>query len=348
VGCHRNRSNAWASEAALKWWGGKRRAEPHYGEAIQAGREVLAGAGEALARVAGGAEKPAIVRGTALTLLGGENGTAPKGLLDATLHDADPYVRRGAIAAAETLGPEERVALLAPLLLDPVRTVRIDTARALVSAPGNLMTSSDRTAFDAALSEYVASQRVDADRAEAHMNLGALRVEQGNLAVAEAEYQTAVKLLPAFGAAYVNLADLYRMQSRDVEGEKVLRQGIAASPRDAGIHHSLGLTLVRLKRLPEAIVELKRATELAPGDPHYAYVYGMALDAAGDPKGAVRWLLAASARHAGSRSLLEALVSVSARSGDGPTANAALRKLEALSPNDPRTRALLKDLASPH
>jgi len=104
---------------------------------------------------------------------------------------------------------------------------------------------------------------------------------------------------------------------------------------------------VRVKRLPEAIVELKRATEISPDDPRFAYVYGMALDAAGDAKGAIRCLLAASARHTGSRSLLEALVSVAARSGDGPTANSALRRLEALSPNDPRTRALLRDLSSP-
>jgi Flp pilus assembly protein TadD len=347
VGCHRNRSNEWASKAALKWWGGKRREQPHYGEAIQAGREVLAGAPQALGKLAGDADKPAIVRGTALTLFDAENGAAPSGLLNAALHEKDPYVRRGAIVAAEMLEPAEKVAMLAPLCNDAVLTVRIEAARALVSAPKDLMTSSDRAAFDAALAEYVASQRFDADRAEARLNLGALRAEQGNLAEAEAEYRTALKLMPAFGAAYVNLADLYRMQSRDVEGEKVLRQGVAASPRDAGIHHSLGLTLVRLKRLPEAIAELKRAAELAPGDPRYAYVYGMALDAAGDAKRAMQTLKAASARHPGSRNLLEALVTVSAKAGDAASANDALRRLEALSPGDPRTRALLKDLASP-
>ncbi len=346
TGCHANRSAEWASEAALKWWGDKRRKQPHYGEAIAAGGEVKSGAGAKLAELAGDTSRPAIVRGTALTLLGGENGSAPKELLGSAVHDADPYVRRGAIAAAESVEPAEKVALLASLLGDPIRTVRIDAARALVSAPKNLMTSSDRAAFDLALQEYLATQQIDTDRAEAHVNLAALMVEQGNMAGAEAEYKTAIKLMPAFGGAYVNLADLYRLQARDVEGEKVLRHGIAVSPADAGIHHSLGLALVRMKRLPEALPEFQRAAELAPREPRYAYVYGMALEASGDSKAAVRVLLAASARHPGSRSILEALVTVSVKSGDAPTANASIRKLEALAPGDPRTKALLQSLVS--
>jgi Flp pilus assembly protein TadD len=350
VGCHRKKSNEWASAAALRWWGGNRREPPgsiHYGEAIHAGREVLAGASEALQRLAADGEKPAIVRGTALTLLDGENAAVPSALVQASVRDPDPWVRRGAIVAAGSLAPEERIAQLAPLCRDPVRTVRIEAARALVSAEKGRMTPSDQSAFDAALAEYVASLRLDADRAEAHLNLGALRAEQGNLEEAEAEYRAALKRVPALGAAYVNLADLYRAQSRDAEAEKVLRQGIAASPTDGGLHHSLGLTLVRLKRLPESVAEFRRAAELVPGDPRYAYVYGIALNDAGDAKAALRWLLAASARHTGSRNLLEALVTVSAGAGDGPNASAALRRLEALSPGDPRTRALVKDLAAP-
>jgi Flp pilus assembly protein TadD len=345
--CHRNRSPEWASEAALKWWGGKRRESRHYGEAIHAGREVLAGAGAALAELARDPSKPAIVRGTALTLLGGENGIAPTDLVERALRDPDPYVRRGAVAAAAALEPQDTMRLLESVLVDPVRSVRTEAARALVSAPKERMSASDRSRFEAALAEFVEIQRLDADRAEAHVTLGALSAEQGDPSAAEAEYREAIELLPAFGAAYVDLADLYRARGRDGECESILRRGLAATPRDPGVHHALGLTLVRLKRLPEAVVELRRAAELAPDDPRFAYVYGMALDAAGDAKGAARTLEAASARHPGSRSLLEALVTVSARAGDAGSAREAVRRLEALSPGDPRTRALLRELASP-
>ncbi|MGH9363869.1 MAG: tetratricopeptide repeat protein [Thermoanaerobaculia bacterium] len=346
TGCHRDRKAGWAADVALKWWGEKRRQEPHYGEAIRAGREVLPGAGKALGELAGDTARPAIVRGTALALFGPAAVAVPRALFESALHDADPSVRLGAVAAAATLEPRERIAFLSPLLRDQILTVRIDAARSLVSVPKDLMTSSDRSDFTAALGEYLKSQQVDADRAEAHVNLGALAAEQGDLARAEAEYRKALGMAPFFGAAHVNLADLFRQQGRDTEAERVLRLGLAASPRDPGIHHALALTLVRRKRLPEALPELRRAAELAPEDQHYAYVYGLALESAGDARRALAVLKAAFSRHSGDRELLEALVTVSARAGDAPAAADYIRKLEALAPGDPRTRALLQELAA--
>ena len=51
--CHRNKSNAWAAEAALRWWGDKVRAEPHYGQVIHAAREEQASAEPALQQLVG-------------------------------------------------------------------------------------------------------------------------------------------------------------------------------------------------------------------------------------------------------------------------------------------------------
>ena len=47
-------------------------------------------------------------------------------------------------------------------------------------------------------------------------------------------------------------------------------------PGAAALHHSLGLSLVRQQRKPEALKELKRATELDPTNRRYAYVYDVA------------------------------------------------------------------------
>jgi Flp pilus assembly protein TadD len=339
TGCHRGRSAAWAADAASRWWGEKRKKEPHYGEAIEAGREVLPEAAKLLTGVATDANRPAIVRATALTLFAPVGLAMPRPLIESALHDADPAVRAGAVAAASTLDPRERVALLAPLLTDPLRTLRIESARALVQAPQDSMRPSEKSDFAAALHEYVESQQVDADRPEAHLNLGALAAEQGDLSRAEAEYRKALELAPFFGGAYVNLADLFRMQGREAEAEKLLRRGLAASPRDPGVHHALGLALVRARRLPEAISELKKAAELAPDDPHYACVYGLALEP-GDPPRARAVLQEAFSRHPGDRELLEALAAVDARAGDFAAAADAVRGLEALAPGDPRTRAL--------
>jgi Flp pilus assembly protein TadD len=328
--CHGGRPAKWAADAALRWWGGGRRAEPHYGAAIHAGRETLAGAGAALAALAADPSKPGIVRGTALSLLPSAGAAPPPSLLEAAVRDGDPYVRRGAVAGALALEPSARAALLWPLLSDPIRTVRQEAARALAPLPREAIAAADRGRLEAGVAEFVASQLLDADRAEAHVGLGALYAETGDPARAEAEYRTALRLLPAFGAASVNLADLYRQQGRDAEGERVLREALSVSPRDPGVHHALGLALVRLRRLAEAVGQLRAAAELSPSDSRYAYVYAMALDASGDPRRALAVLEKAAARHTGDRALLEAIVAVGRRAGDPAASTGALRRLEAL------------------
>ena len=79
-----------------------------------------------------------------------------------------------------------------------------------------------------------------------------------------------------FVPAWANLADLMRMQGREADAEAALREGLARAPEDATLHHALGLSLVRQKKNDEALKELKRATELAPGNARFAYVYGVA------------------------------------------------------------------------
>ena len=44
-------------------------------------------------------------------------------------------------------------------------------------------------------------------------------------------------------------------------------------PDAAALHHSLGLSLVRQQRKADALRELKRATDLEPGNARYKYVY---------------------------------------------------------------------------
>jgi Flp pilus assembly protein TadD len=345
--CHRGKSSQWAAEAALRWWGDKARGERHYGETINAGREDLAGAGVALARLVEDREKPAIRRATAVSLLERDGAASARAALELALSDPDPLVRDGALTAAAAVEPRERLSLVSRLLRDPIRTVRIDAARTLASVPKELMNSSERADFDAALAEYVKSQLVDADRAEAHLNLAMISVEQGDLDRAEREYKIALALTPAIAGTYVNLADLYRLRGRDDEAEKVLRRGLAAAPRDPGVHHALGLTLVRLKRLPEALREFERAAALPPQRPHYIYVYGVALDSAGETRRALEVLSAAHARHPGNREILYALASFNAKAGDRAAAIGWARKLLELDPQDSEARKLLEGLTSP-
>ena len=83
---------------------------------------------------------------------------------------------------------------------------------------------------------------------------------------------------------------------RDGEGEEVLRNAIAVSPRDAAAHYALGLVLTRLKK-PDALAAFARTTELEPGNARYLYVYAVALHSGGRGDEAMTLLKRGLAKH---------------------------------------------------
>jgi Flp pilus assembly protein TadD len=124
----------------------------------------------------------------------------------------------------------------------------------------------------------------------------------------------------------------------------VLRQGLAAAPRDAHLHHALGLLLVRRQQLPEALGSFARAAELAPDQARNAYVYAVALHGAGQSARALEVLRGAHQRHPGDRDTLIALATITRDQGDRSAAVAWARKLVGLAPRDPGAHQLLAEL----
>jgi tetratricopeptide (TPR) repeat protein len=305
TGCHSDRDAPWAA-AALQAWNGRQPAGfQRWAEAFAADRRRSADAARLLGAVVNDGATPPIARATALQQLGG---WPVRGSIDAaraSLGDPDPLVRRGAVATLAPLPPPPRVELLAPLLRDPVSTVRIDAAERLADAlPA--MSPEQRTAFESAAAEYEAVQRYNADRPEARAALGNFRARQGRLAEARADLESALALDPSFVPAWANLADLQRAQGRDDEAERVLREGLRRAGDHAALRHALGLTLVRKQQLQAALPELAAATRLAPEDARYAYVHAVALHTAGREVAALRELDRALARHPDDRDLLMA------------------------------------------
>jgi tetratricopeptide (TPR) repeat protein len=194
------------------------------------------------------------------------------------------------------------------------------------------------------LNDYEKAQRYNADRAEGRLNLGWLNIRRHQLAAAEREYLTALEMAPWSSPAYVNLADLYRLMEREPEGEEVLRRGLERAIEPAGIHHALGLLLVRRERRSEALEQLERAAQLAPDAPRYAYAYGVGLKSAGRIAEALTVLRRAQGRNPADRDLLFALATISRDSGAVGEALGYARKLAELVPYDPGVRQLVEQL----
>jgi tetratricopeptide (TPR) repeat protein len=334
-GCHRDRSVQWAAATAEGWWGTARASKPHYGSALHAGRRLLAGAEGALVGLVQDAAEPTIVRATAVSLLGASLSGRSLAPVEAALLSPDPLVRLAAVATLGQLPPAERVPLFVPLLSDTVRTVRIDAARALAVLPPGTLPSTAQASFDTAFSEWTASQDFNGDRAEAHLNLGALHAERGELDQARTEYQTALRLNRWLPGAYLNLADLDRVLGDEAGAEGTLRSGLQVAPDVPDLHEALGLALVRQRRLPDALGPLWRAAELGGERPHYAYVYGVALWDSGRKELALKVLRGAYRDHTGDVEVLAALAAFSRQAGAVDEATTLDRELRSLGADTP-------------
>jgi tetratricopeptide (TPR) repeat protein len=110
------------------------------------------------------------------------------------------------------------------------------------------------------------------------------------------------------------------------------------------VAHALGLLLVREKRVDEALPWLQRATERALENPRYAYVYGVALHSTGQTNRALDVLARAQKRHPYDRDLLYALVTINRDLGKLPAARSYADKLATVTPEDPATLDLRKQL----
>jgi len=142
----------------------------------------------------------------------------------------------------------------------------------------------------------------------------------------------------------VNLADLYRLQKRDKEGEPLLRQAMALSPDDASVHHALGLLLIRTGQQSEAMPALKRAWELHADNPRYGYVYGVALNSFGEGEEAITILEDVSQHHPNDQQILFTLSTLYRDQGNQKVATRYAKRLLALSPRNPTVQQLLQQL----
>jgi tetratricopeptide (TPR) repeat protein len=342
--CHADKSAQWAADAIERWHGPVRKGFQNYADEFQAAWTDRSDATALLAMVAASPTTPAIARASALSELQSHVTPTNIELARKGLADPDPMVRIGALDMLDGLPGSRIWSLVAPLLSDLSRGVRIRAVSVLAAVPTANQPASDRAAFERAAGEFVAAQQFNADRPEARSTLGNFYARRRLNVDAEGEYKAALRLSPQYGPAAINLADLYRQLGRDSDGERVLRTAIAGSLPDAALHYALGLTLTRERRPDDALAEFRAATELEPDRSRYAYVYAVALHSSGRLDGSIKVLKDNLTRHADDRETLLALVTFNRDSGDIGAALEYAERLSRITPEDRDLARLIGDL----
>ena len=343
AGCHADKSLDWQVTEYETWYG--RAKKPHYGTVLAAGRDGQPEARELLVRLAGDPLYPAIVRATALSLLGNyppdESTTM---LFDLALADEEPIIRRTAVETLPATSIEEMVTKLVPLLFDEVRAVRTLAGSRVAGAPDALLEPYQRERLAEVIAEHVADMRYSLDFSFAGHNLGNLYSQLGEPDKAIAAYQSAIEVDELFFPAKLNLAVLYNATGRNDEAEVLLREVLDAYPEEAQAAYSLGLLLAEMGRLDEAAVFLRRTTVIEPERARAHYNLGLALQATGRIDEAGKALRAAVEIEPENLDYLYGLADHYGRSGNLRAAISVAERMIATHPENPIGRDLRAQL----
>lgn len=334
--CHTDKNNKWANRHFRDWYGDNVQSFQDYAGVFHAARWRQHDAVDQLHALLEQSGKPAIVRATAISELAGYGTPVSAKLLEKQLGDSDPLVRAAAAEALIQLPVANRVPLAFNALQDPIRAVRHHAVAALFGIPRGELSGSQQQLVLKNETEYLYSQKTNADRADGQFNLGNYYLAQAEFNAAETHYIEAIALDPDFLPAYINLADLYRHLGKLELAQKTLNQAVKRQPQFAAAHHALGLIHVSKQSTALALDELKQAHELEPGNARYGYVYAVALNSLGKPVAAIELLEQLNAQFPDNPDILGALVSYYRDGGNLKKARQYYQQLESLTPSSTR------------
>jgi predicted CXXCH cytochrome family protein len=346
--CHKDKPAKWAADQIVQWYGPKRPEPEPFALVFDAARKHKPGTEPELAKLVWDTKRPAIVRATALMLLGESPSPSVIDISGQMLRDAEALVRISALRNLENLPAEQLGPRLEPLLKDPVRSVRVEAVRSLSRlAPARYSNKTTDVAklFWKVLDEYKAGQDGLSDQPGAHLNLAVIHENLQEPKKAIKSYETAIDIEPSFVPARMNLAMIRARQGDNPEAERLLREAIKLAPTMASANYSLGLLLAENpNRLKEAAKYLGIAAEHDPGNPRMQYNYGLSMQRLGQAAEAERGLLAAYRLDPRNADFVNALVVFFSQQKRWRHALHFAQLLAQMYPNEPRLKAQIEFL----
>jgi tetratricopeptide (TPR) repeat protein len=342
TGCHTDMEDEIAAQHIVDWYGPDRAAS--FAETFHAARARNPAARAPLAALITNEEIPVVVRATGLALISGVASPALIALATTTLSSSEPLLRLGAIRALAQQTAQTRARLLAPLLNDKIKAVRLEAATALTDVSPTLLAPDHAARLNSTMAELLVANEEIAWRGEGALNRGLIYQDHGDLNQAAAAYRRALKIDPAFAPPAVNLSELLRADGKEDVAIALLEAALVSTSGDASVHHALGLALIRTGHHAEALAHLEAAADGAPQATRFSFVLAVALDSLGRRPEAGRRLAEALKRHPYDPDLLVLGLSFASRTGETDVMRHFAQELAAIFPQDPSYKDLLSRL----
>lgn len=282
TGCHQDKDPAWAAAQIALWHpaGDKGWQDRSAFIAFTKGDQSEKTVSDLLGYIRD-IERPAVVRATALSVISGATALPPADAA-ALLGDSDPLVRAAAAGALRQTEAQERIALLRPLLADPVRSVRQRAAVEIAGAGAAALPGSDDKLFRDGLRTYLDSRLANADTPESHMAIAGLALTRRQWQQADAAFATAAEMDPQLSEAWMMQARIRSASGNPDGAAAALEAGLKANPRDVNLRAEFAGLEMQRGRPDAAIAAYRQALETDAKRPDIWVALGVAALSKGD------------------------------------------------------------------
>ncbi len=280
--CHSDKGNSW-SEKMMNGWGFKEKDDvrSRFSEFFV---QLFQNEPGNIEKLAGYMEQPdisAFARASALNQVSNQPSKDGVDLALKQLNSESLRVRLAALNVADVLPAQLKVKHLAPLLIDEHQQIRIEVARQLAGL-SSIVPKNAQSDLKQGVAEYKKILMYNAERPESHNALGSLYLSLNDFDAAKEAFETALRLVPRYVPAIVNLADLARLTKDENEVQRLLLQAIQYEPTFALAHYALALSFVRQGRFADAINRCQLAVNYHKENATYQYLLKLLLEKYGD------------------------------------------------------------------
>ncbi len=264
--------------------------------------------------------------------------------------DPSPLVRAAAVQTLGLMPSTESLQVLIEATGDEYRLVRVRAAAVIAAFPPMAVPDAYQVQLTKANKEYISSITARPDQWTSHYNMGNYRLGRGEARQAVVSYQAALKLEPQAIMAMVNSSIAYAQMGENGKAEKSLQQALKIAPDNATANFNMGLVkaekdepkqaekflkkamtadpqmaqaaynlciITAKDRINEAVTWCRKAAELRPQDPKYAYTLAFYLNEKGNKEEAIRTLKAIIEKHPGYKDA-EMLLGEISKKGERP------------------------------
>ena len=262
TGCHNDKSDTWASDWVVKWYGTERpnhfsnhllkAAQPPYDEHTK--QEVL--------QFINNLNYPAIARATALEYYPLYDTQEEFNMLLTAIKDSSALVRYNALAKFQRYPLDQKAGFALEYMSDSTRLVRIGSAQLIAEMDLSQLDPTQRGRAQAARNELIEMMRANADFPLGRLQLGDYYYKQQNIQKAIKEYEMALIMDSLLTPVYTNLATAYSVVGNNNKALQSLNTLIVLEPAYARSYYLRGLLHYEMNKTDLAILDLESSIKL--------------------------------------------------------------------------------------